>query len=140
MGLSSRREHCEYRSRDLRGTRLGGRAPEPRANQRQNEHDGPEPPCVPLHERAAAVQPSANPVGEASITTRSQTPDLNKERDEWLTVEEVCTELKISRRTFDRWRALGKGPRSKRIGGDGPVRVKRSWLDEWAEGSDRDIA
>ena len=37
------------------------------------------------------------------------------ERDEWLTVEEVCAELKISRRTFDRWRALGKGPRSKRI-------------------------
>ena len=52
----------------------------------------------------------------------------------------VCTELKISRRTFDRWRALGKGPRSKRIGGDGPVRVKRSWLDEWAEGSEQDIA
>ena len=24
------------------------------------------------------------------------------DRDEWLTVDEVCTELKISRRTFDR--------------------------------------
>jgi predicted DNA-binding transcriptional regulator AlpA len=48
------------------------------------------------------------------------------ERDEWLTVEEVCTELKISRRTFDRWRALGTGPKSKRIGGSGPVRVRRS--------------
>ena len=30
------------------------------------------------------------------------------ERDEWLTVDEVCAELKISRRTFDRWRALMK--------------------------------
>jgi len=61
-------------------------------------------------------------------------------RDELLTVEEVCEELKVSRRTFDRWRALGTGPRSTRIGGTGPVRVRRSWLDEWLEGSDQDIA
>jgi excisionase family DNA binding protein len=57
------------------------------------------------------------------------------ERDEFLTVEEVCEELKISRRTFDRWRALGTGPRSERLGGTGPVRVRRSWLDEWLEPS-----
>lgn len=93
-----------------------------------------------MHGRAAPVQTKDNSAEEVSITTRSQTRDLGQERDEWLTVEEVCTELKISRRTFDRWRALGKGPRSKRIGGDGPVRVRRSWLDEWAERSDRDIA
>jgi hypothetical protein len=51
--------------------------------------------------------------------------------DEWLTVEEICTELKISRRTFDRWRALQKGPRCEPLGGHGPLRSKRSWLDEW---------
>jgi len=60
--------------------------------------------------------------------------------DEWLTVEEVCTELKISRRTFDRWRALGTGPKAKRLGGGGPVRVRRSWLDEWLDAPDKDIA
>ena len=86
------------------------------------------------------MQTKDNSAEEVSITTRSQTHDLSQEKDEWLTVEEVCTELKISRRTVDRCRALGKGPRSKRIGGDGPVRVRRSWLDEWAERSDRDIA
>jgi excisionase family DNA binding protein len=95
---------------------------------------------MPMHGRAGSVRPRTELAGEVSITTRSQMRDLSQERDEWLTVEEVCTELKISRRTFDRWRALGKGPRSKRIGGDGPVRVRRSWLDEWAEGPDRDIA
>lgn len=58
-----------------------------------------------------------------------------EERDELVTVEEVCEELKISRRTFDRWRALGTGPRSERLGGTGPVRVRRSWLDEWLEPS-----
>jgi excisionase family DNA binding protein len=62
------------------------------------------------------------------------------ERDEWLTVDEVCAELKISRRTFDRWRALGTGPKSKRIGGNGPVRVRRSWLEEWLNAPDEDIA
>jgi len=62
------------------------------------------------------------------------------EQDEWLTVDEVCTELKISRRTFDRWRALGTGPKAQRIGGHGPVRVRRSWLDEWLDTPDKDIA
>jgi excisionase family DNA binding protein len=61
-------------------------------------------------------------------------------KDEWLTVEEVCTELKISRRTFDRWRALGTGPRCKRLAGNGTVRVRRSWLDEWLDAPDQDIA
>ena len=40
----------------------------------------------------------------------------NRNGSEWLTVEEVCAELKISPRTFYRWRAQGTGPRSKRIG------------------------
>jgi excisionase family DNA binding protein len=53
--------------------------------------------------------------------------------DEWLTVEEVCDELKVSRRTFDRWRAQHTGPRSVRLGGKGPLRVRRSWLEEWLE-------
>ena len=62
------------------------------------------------------------------------------EKDEWLTVEDICTELKVSRRTFDRWRALGTGPRCKRLAGNGTVRVRRSWLDEWLDAPDQDIA
>lgn len=62
------------------------------------------------------------------------------ERDEWLTVDEVCTELKVSRRTFDRWRALGTGPRCKRLAGHGGVRIRRSWLEEWLDMTDEDIA
>ena len=61
-------------------------------------------------------------------------------RDEWLTVDEVCAELKISRRTFDRWRALGTGPKAKRLGGSGGIRIRRSWLDEWLDTPDKDIA
>ena len=60
------------------------------------------------------------------------------EQDEWLTVEEVCTELKISRRTLDRWRAPGQGPaqqadqqRTAPSGSGGA-----GW-DEWTERPDR---
>jgi hypothetical protein len=51
-----------------------------------------------------------------------------------MTVEEICAELKISRRTFDRWRALGTGPRCEPLGGHGPLRTRRSWLDAWVVG------
>jgi hypothetical protein len=53
--------------------------------------------------------------------------------DEWVTVAEFIAEFKISRRTFDRWRALGKGPEFRPLGGDGPLRARRSAVDAWAD-------
>lgn len=61
-------------------------------------------------------------------------------RDEWLTVEQVCDELQVSRRTFDWWRARRSGPRCVRLGGNGPVRIKRCWLEEWIDQNDPDAA
>ena len=55
--------------------------------------------------------------------------------DEWLTVGEVCSELKIGRRTFERWRTLGTAPRAVRLAGNGPLRIRRSWLDDCMEAS-----
>ncbi len=60
--------------------------------------------------------------------------------DEWLTVEEICTELKVSRRTFDRWRATGVGPKCERLGGHGPLRSRRSWVEAWAESGEQGVA
>jgi hypothetical protein len=54
-------------------------------------------------------------------------------REEWLTVDEVCAELRIGRRTFERWRTLGVAPRATRPTRNGPLKIKRSWLEEWAE-------
>jgi len=64
---------------------------------------------------------------------RSRVPlaAARSQSDEWLTVEEICSELKVSRRTWDRWRALGTGPRCKRVGG--LLRVRRSWLEAWLD-------
>jgi len=60
--------------------------------------------------------------------------------DEWLTVEEICAELKVSRRTFDRWRATGAGPKCERLGGHGPLRSRRSWIEAWAESGEQGVA
>jgi excisionase family DNA binding protein len=87
--------------------------------------------------------------GKLTAATRTAQPRRGAEHvspnrparsDEWLTVEEVCDELKVSRRTFDRWRARCSGPRSVRLGGSGPVRVRRSWLEEWIEAIGRGTA
>ena len=59
--------------------------------------------------------------------------------DEWLTIEEVCAELKVSRRTFDRWRATGADPRCERLGGHGPLRSRRS-CEAWAESGEQGVA
>ncbi|GAA0445365.1 hypothetical protein Acor_83320 [Acrocarpospora corrugata] len=56
----------------------------------------------------------------------------------WLTVPQILTELDIPRRTWQRWRALGKTPACSRFP-NGTLRVKRcdyeTWLDSMAESS-----
>jgi excisionase family DNA binding protein len=76
---------------------------------------------------------------EVNVKTGASRTAGNRSGGEWLTVEEVCAELKISPRTFYRWRAQGTGPRSKRMAG-GCVRVRRSWLDAWLDEPEQDIA
>jgi hypothetical protein len=67
-----------------------------------------------------------------SSWTDVPTPDP----DELLTVFEVICELKISRRTFYRWRELHIGPEAHRLP-NGELRVTRaaltSWLDQLQE-------
>lgn len=50
--------------------------------------------------------------------------------DELLSVAEICTELKISRRTFYRWRELRIGPEAIKLP-NGEIRVLRSSLAAW---------
>ncbi|MGO8727536.1 MAG: helix-turn-helix transcriptional regulator [Streptosporangiaceae bacterium] len=64
---------------------------------------------------------------------RRRGKDTDPRSDEWLTIDEVCRIVKIGRRTFERYMSLGTGPRVKRIAGNGPIRIRRDWLDEWME-------
>ncbi|WP_250214755.1 helix-turn-helix transcriptional regulator [Acrocarpospora catenulata] len=57
-------------------------------------------------------------------------------RGYWMTVPEILADLQIPRRTWQRWRALGKTPECTRLP-NGDLRVKRhdydAWLDSLAE-------
>jgi predicted DNA-binding transcriptional regulator AlpA len=87
----------------------------------------------------------AGPDRGATHSIRSWSLGRNRDlgvvkRDPSLKAKSVCTELKISRRSFDRWRALGTGPRVKHLAGNGSIRIRRSWLNEWLDTTDEDIA
>lgn len=71
-----------------------------------------------------------------STTSGTVSRDVN----EMLTVRQLCDELKISRRTFERWRALGTAPRYVRLGKGGPIRIKRAWLEDWLDNSEQGVA
>lgn len=49
---------------------------------------------------------------------------------EQLTVDELCAELKVARRTFYDWRAKGRAPRCLKLP-NGDLRVRRTDLDAW---------
>ena len=51
-------------------------------------------------------------------------------QDELLSVEQITQELKISRRTFYRWRELHITPPSLRLP-NGEIRIFRSVFTEW---------
>jgi predicted DNA-binding transcriptional regulator AlpA len=54
-------------------------------------------------------------------------------RDELLTVAEVLTELgDVSKRTFYRWREIGKAPAAVRLP-NGELRIWRSDLNAWLD-------
>lgn len=52
---------------------------------------------------------------------------------EWLTVDEACEIVRLSRRTFERHLARGTGPRVNQRQRKGAIRIRREWLEEWME-------
>lgn len=60
---------------------------------------------------------------------------MPKPRGNWLTVQEILDDLGIPRRTWQRWRALGRAPRCKRLP-NGELRVQRDHYETWLESLD----
>ena len=56
-----------------------------------------------------------------------------KKLGEWLTLQEVCEELKVKRSTIDKWRRLGIAPQCLRLP-SGAIRINREELNEWLTG------
>ncbi|GAA0970285.1 helix-turn-helix domain-containing protein [Acrocarpospora macrocephala] len=53
-------------------------------------------------------------------------------RDELMGVPEVLDELRVSRRTFYRWRELGHAPKGLKLP-NGEIRIYRSEFTTWLE-------
>lgn len=57
---------------------------------------------------------------------------------EWLSVQDILDDLGIPRRTWQRWRELGRAPKCKRLP-SGELRISRAnydvWLDSLEEGA-----
>lgn len=50
---------------------------------------------------------------------------------QWLTVPEILAELQIPRRTWQRWRALGRTPKRMTRLPNGELRIRRADFDAW---------
>jgi predicted site-specific integrase-resolvase len=50
---------------------------------------------------------------------------------QWLTVQEILDDLGIPRRTWQRWRALGRTPKRMTRLPNGELRIRRTDYDAW---------
>jgi excisionase family DNA binding protein len=96
----------------VRGADLTGRAEA--SVRRRGPTDGPR-----TGTHTAPARPAATPGGAPGTAD-----------DPLLTIEEVTSELRVSRAAFYRWRRQGAGPAVVRLPGGG-VRVRRSALTAW---------
>ena len=55
---------------------------------------------------------------------------MAKRSGNWMTITEFCQEMRISRSTFDDWRAKGRSPKCIRLP-NGSLRIKRTDYDDW---------
>ena len=51
---------------------------------------------------------------------------------DWMTLEDVCEELGVTRSTIDKWRAKGKGPLWRKLP-SGRLRIRRVDFDAWLD-------
>ena len=57
-------------------------------------------------------------------------------RHQWMSIEDLCTELGIAASTAYKWSAAGSAsgrfPRYRKLP-NGSIRIRRDWFDEWVE-------
>ncbi len=63
----------------------------------------------------------------------------SRTRDEWLTVADILADLGIPRRTWQRWRELGRAPEAIKLPNK-ELRIRRSTYDAWLAGHEEPAA
>lgn len=87
-------------------------------------------PSVGCPDRTDRRRPRTRTAGTPAPAAPAGEPDGPAESDPLLTIDEVITELRISRAAFYRWRRRGTGPATVRLPGGG-LRIRRSALRQW---------
>lgn len=65
------------------------------------------------------------------MSTRTKAPKVPAPRGgSWLTVDDFCTELMISRDTFYDWRKKGRAPKCAKLP-NGSLRIRRSEFEKF---------
>jgi hypothetical protein len=64
---------------------------------------------------------------------------MNRPKDEWLTVGEILADLGIPRRTWQRWRELGRAPDAIRLP-NGELRIRSTVYEAWLSGLEESAA
>jgi excisionase family DNA binding protein len=50
----------------------------------------------------------------------------------WMSLEDACEEIGVSRSTMDKWRSTGRGPAFRKLP-SGKLRIKRVEFDAWLD-------
>ena len=62
---------------------------------------------------------------------------LSVVRHDWMSIDDLCSELGIAASTAYKWSASGPAsgrfPRYRKLP-NGSIRIRRDWFDEWVEG------
>ena len=76
------------------------------------------------------------PTKEVTLASqRTAIPQRRNTEDELLTINETIRAMKVTRATFYRWRATGKGPKCLKLP-SGAVRVRNSELERFLASCD----
>jgi len=67
----------------------------------------------------------------ATTTPRNHSAERRRSAN-YMTIEEICADLDVSRSTFYEWKATGKGPRCIKLP-NGSIRVRRCEYTKWLE-------
>lgn len=73
------------------------------------------------------------------MTRNTTAPPRTSPARGWLTVADICADLKISRRTWQEWRANNRTPKCRRLPNN-TLRISKTDYAAWLEALPQEVA